>query len=73
MADQPMHRIMAEELVMQKVRDMKARADILSLDGQALLAKAETIRYEAMCLENDLYKFKLRYPEAFKGDPALPR
>lgn len=64
--EKPIHEIMAEQLIGQKVRDMKARADLLSLDGQALIAKSETIRHEAMILENDLYKFKLRFPDHFE-------
>lgn len=48
-----------------KVEDMKTRADILRMDGQALIAKAETIYHEALVLQNDLYKFKTNNPEFF--------
>ena len=56
---------MAEELVMARVDDMKSRADLLTIDGQEILAKAATIRAEAMRLENDLYKFKCNHPDLF--------
>ena len=53
------------QMIRNKVADMKVRADLLSLDGQALIAKSETIRHEAMCLDNELYKFKTNNPELF--------
>ena len=66
--DKPFHELMARDLIDAKVHDMKARADNLMLDGKALIAKAETIRYEAMVLENDLYKYKRAHPEEFPDD-----
>jgi hypothetical protein len=56
---------MAEELVRAKVDDMKCRAKLLILDGKALIAKGETIDYEACILENDLYKFTRNHPDLF--------
>lgn len=66
MGDSPQE-IMAK-LIEEKAFDMKARADLLMLDGQALCAKAETIRYEAMVLQNDLYKFKRSHPDLFPDE-----
>ena len=53
------------QLIENKIEDMKARAAILRMDGQALIAKGETIHYEAMVLGNDLYKFQTNNPELF--------
>ncbi len=66
--DRPIHEVMAQDLIEQKVRDMKARGDLLVMEGQALIAKGETIRYEALILEDDLYKFKRNHRNEFSEE-----
>jgi hypothetical protein len=53
------------QLIENKIEDMKARATLLKMDGQALIAKGDTIYHEAMVLGNDLYKFQTANPELF--------
>ncbi len=62
------HEIMARDLIEAKIHDMRTRADLLMLDGKALIAKADTLRYEALCMDVDLDKYKRAHPKEFPDD-----
>ena len=64
----PFHQIMVDEFIKPKIYDMNVRASTLEVEGNALRAKAATIRVEASSLESNLYSYMKSRAEQFPDE-----